>query len=71
MTKFDLAEVRDFAAILTACLNGYDNGEGTECIDLDNTLRHYANLCCEPCFPVGLDGDRGFVRESYLAKPDR
>ncbi len=47
MTKFDLAAVREFAANLDVRMNQCDNGEGTECMDLDNTLRHYASLCCE------------------------
>jgi hypothetical protein len=47
MTTFDLAEVRGFAADLDARMNRCDNGEGMECANLDDTLRHYATLCCE------------------------
>ena len=47
MTTFDLAEVRNFAAGLGASMNRCDNGEGMECASLDDTLRHYAALCCE------------------------
>lgn len=47
MTTFDLAEVRDFAAVLTARLDHCDNGEGMECATLDAALQHYAQLCCE------------------------
>src|SRR5436189_5417802 len=49
MTTFDLAEVRGFAADLEARMDRCDNGEGTECANLDGTLRHYAVLCCEFC----------------------
>ncbi|HET6573672.1 MAG TPA: hypothetical protein VFG68_08740 [Fimbriiglobus sp.] len=47
MKTFDLAEVRDFAAALGARMDRCDNGEGMECSSLDDTLRHYAALCCE------------------------
>jgi len=47
MTTFDLAEVRGFAADLDTRMNRCDNGEGMECSNLDDTLRHYATLCCE------------------------
>jgi hypothetical protein len=47
MTTFDLAEVRSFATDLEARMNRCDNGEGLECSNLDDTLRHYATLCCE------------------------
>lgn len=47
MTTFDLAEVRDFAVNLGARMNRCDNGEGMECANLDDALRHYATLCCE------------------------
>ena len=47
MTTFDLAEVRNFAANLDARMDLCDNGEGMECANIDATLRHYANLCCE------------------------
>lgn len=47
MTTFDLAEVRNFAVDLESRLNRCDNGEGMECASLDDTLRHYASLCCE------------------------
>jgi hypothetical protein len=47
MTTFDLAEVRRFTADLDARMNQCDNGEGMECANLDDTLRHYAELCCE------------------------
>ena len=47
MTTFDLAEVRAFTADLDARMNRCDNGEGMECANLDGTLRHYAELCCQ------------------------
>jgi hypothetical protein len=47
MTTFDLAEVRGFAADLDARMNRCDNGEGMECANLDDALRHYATLCYE------------------------
>jgi hypothetical protein len=47
MTTFDLAEVRGFAADLDARMDRCDNGEGMECANVDDTLRHYAALCCE------------------------
>jgi len=46
MTTFDLAEVRGFVADLEARMERCDNGEGMECAGLDDTLRHYAALCC-------------------------
>lgn len=49
MPTFDLAEVRDFAADLDARLHRCENGEGTECANLDSALRQYAVLCCEFC----------------------
>jgi hypothetical protein len=52
MTTFDLAEVRRFAADLDARMERCDNGEGMECANLDDTLRHYAHLCCEFCDQV-------------------
>ena len=47
MTTFDLAEVREFAADLDARMDRCDNGEGMECANLENSLRHYAKTCCE------------------------
>jgi hypothetical protein len=47
MVTFDLAEVRDYATDLDARMNRCDNGEGMECANLDDALRHYAALCCE------------------------
>jgi hypothetical protein len=47
MTTFDLVEVRGFAANLDERIQQCDNGEGMECSNLDDTLRHYAALCCE------------------------
>ncbi len=47
MTTFDLAEVRGFAADLDARMTQCDNGEGMGCANLDDTLRHYATLCCQ------------------------
>jgi hypothetical protein len=47
MTTFDLVEVRTFATDLNARMTRCDNGEGIECATLDDTLRHYATLCCE------------------------
>jgi len=49
MKTFDLVEVREFAANLAARSDRCDNGEGLECASLDDTLRHYAALCCEFC----------------------
>jgi hypothetical protein len=42
---FDLAEVRRFTEELDVRLNRCDNGEGTECTNLDGTLQEYAILC--------------------------
>lgn len=47
MTTFDLAEVRGFTADLNARMDRCENGEGMECSNLDDTLRHYASLCCD------------------------
>ncbi len=47
MTTFDLADVRRFTADLDARMDQCDNGEGMECTNLDGTLRHYAEICCE------------------------
>lgn len=47
MTTFELPEVRRFAAELNARLNRCDNGEGMECSNLDDALKHYAGRCCE------------------------
>jgi hypothetical protein len=47
MTTFDLAEVRRFTADLDARMTACDNGEGMHCANLDDTLRHYAVLCCQ------------------------
>lgn len=44
---FDLAEVRIFVANLEDRMNRCDNGEGMECANLDDSLRHYAILSCE------------------------
>lgn len=49
MTTFDLADVRRFTAELDARMSQCDNGEGMECANIDGTLRHYAELCCEFC----------------------
>ena len=42
MTRFDLPEVRDFAANLDARMTRCDHGEGLECDTLDATLRGIA-----------------------------
>ncbi len=47
MTTFDLAEIRGFAADLGTRMDRCDNGEGMECASLDDSMRHYASLCCE------------------------
>jgi hypothetical protein len=47
MTTFDLNEVRIFVADFDARMDRCDNGEGMMCATLDDTLRHYAALCCE------------------------
>jgi hypothetical protein len=47
MTTFDLAEVRGFAADLTARMDRCDNGEGIECATLEAALSQYAELCCK------------------------
>src|SRR5579864_802967 len=52
MTTFDLADVRTFAAELNVRMDQCDNGEGMECARLDDTLRHYAQLCVEFCEKV-------------------
>jgi hypothetical protein len=49
MTTFDLAEVRGFTADLDTSMNHCDNGEGIECANLDETLKHYAVFCCQFC----------------------
>jgi len=49
LTTFDLAEVRGFAADLDVRMDRCDNGEGLACANLDGTLRHYAEVCCEFC----------------------
>ena len=46
MTTFDLAEVRAFTADLDARMKECESGEGMQCANLDDTLRHYAELCC-------------------------
>lgn len=47
MTTFDLAGVRAFVSDVDARLDRCDNGEGLMCANLDDTLRHYARVCCE------------------------
>ncbi len=47
MTTFDLVEVREFTATIDARLKQCDNGEGTVCATLEESLRHYAGLCDE------------------------
>ncbi len=47
MKVFDVSAVKSFAADLDARMDRCDNGEGMECANLDDTLRHYASLCCE------------------------
>jgi hypothetical protein len=47
MKSFDLAEVRHFTADLASRMSRCDNGEGMECSTLEDTLLHYAALCCE------------------------
>ena len=47
MTTFDLAEVREFTATIDARLKQCDNGEGTACATLEESLQHYAGLCDE------------------------
>jgi hypothetical protein len=47
MTTFDLSQVRTFTAGLGARMDRCDHGEGMECANLDETLMHYAKICCE------------------------
>src|SRR4051794_8728838 len=47
MTTFDLAETRTFFADLERRMDRCDNGEGMECANLDESLKHYAMICCE------------------------
>lgn len=63
MTTFDLAEVRNFAADLDARMERCDNGEGMECSNLDDTLRHHATLCCEL-----LEGVRRWGRSVFSGR---
>src|SRR4051812_37023602 len=52
MTTFDLAEVRVFTDGLNARRERCDHGEGTDCANLDDTLRNYAILCRDFCEAV-------------------
>ncbi len=63
MTTFDLAEVGEFAADLTARIERCDNGEGMECATLDDALRHCAKLCCEY-----REGVRGWGRAVFTGR---
>jgi len=63
MTTFDLADARGFTAELDARRIQCDNGEGMDCADLDNTLRHYATLCSE-----FRDGVRLWGREVFSGR---
>ncbi len=47
MTTFDLVETRSFFADLESRMDRCDNGEGMECANLDESLTHYAEICCE------------------------
>ncbi len=49
MTTFDLAEVRSFTDGLNARRERCDHAEGTECANLDDTLKNYARLCHDFC----------------------
>jgi hypothetical protein len=66
MTTFDLADVRRFTADLNARMDKCDNGEGMECANLDGTLRHYAELCCEFCQRVRAWGRAIFYGHAAL-----
>jgi len=61
MTTFDLADARGFTADLDARRVQFDNGEGMDCADLDNTLRHYTTLCSEFRDAVRLWGREVFA----------
>ena len=54
MTTFELEEVRQFATDLEVRMNECDDGEGMFCTTIDETLQHYAKLCCEFCEQVQL-----------------
>jgi hypothetical protein len=59
----DLTAVRRFAEDLNSRLHRCDNGEGMECSTLENTIRHYADLCCELQICVERWADAVFTGE--------
>jgi hypothetical protein len=60
MTRFDLAEVRDFTAGIGTRIDRCLAGAGTECAPMDAALRHFADLCREFCDQVRRWGDAVF-----------